>query len=250
MERHYFRPLWIAFSLQIIATLLSPTLRTANPKNNIALLIKMQLFLVFSVFVHFNFKEWMPLVNPNLFDTFYYEIDNDCYSIITLFFSIRRYIINIIPFNMDFAYHHFFVIFFFLSFSLLMLYDSLAHLRQLILSVCLVLLIGGLCYWIAPAEGPFMFREGVNLMSTNSQYWMHSQFSYLLKTGLIAHGYFASPPAAMPSLHIAHTLVFSYFAWRYMKLLLILYAPMAFWLILESVCSAFHYLVDLPAGIL
>ncbi len=249
VEKHYFRPLWIAFMLQILLSFFHSRKSTAPNSKKIILLIKIQLFLIASVFIHFNFKAWMPLVHHHLYDTSLHKVDIFLYPIIISFHSIRLFIADRSPINLDFAYHYFFVVFFFISFSAHMLFDSLLHLRQLIVAVCLVLLIGGMSYWILPAEGPFIFHQGLNELSTNSQHWMHLQFQYVYRNGLLPGGYFASPPAAMPSLHVAHTLVFCYFAWRHLKPLFILYAPMATWIVIESVCSGFHYLADLPVGI-
>lgn len=250
VERHYFRPLWIAFLLQLAIAVFCRSLRKEATRQDIVLLLKLQLFVIFTVFVHFNFKAWMPLVNPRFYDPLYHRLDLSVPTVLALLHVVRFFVAERLPFSLDFAYHHFFMLFFFFSFSLHILFDTANHLRQLVLAVCLVLLIGGICYWLAPAVGPFIFKEGVNEHSTLAQQHMLARFNHVLNTGALPPGYFAAPPAAMPSLHIAHTLVFIFFAWRHLKAVLPLYLPMGFWLLIESVCSAFHYLIDLPAGLL
>jgi hypothetical protein len=164
--------------------------------------------------------------------------------------NIRQFIANLAYFNLDFLYHHLFVAMFFISFSAHALFDKPLHQRQLVLGACLILLIGGISYWIAPAEGAFLYRNGVSNGSLFVQRSMHKAFVLVKSTGLLPPGYFSAPLAAMPSLHIAHALFFTWFAGRSCRWLLFLYIPALSWLVIESVYSGWHYLIDLPAGVL
>ncbi len=61
--------------------------------------------------------------------------------------------------------------------------------------------------------------------------------------------YFVSPLAAMPSLHISHALVFSYYAITRMKIISIPMVLITFYIFVDSIALRWHYLIDLPAGI-
>jgi hypothetical protein len=202
------------------------------------------------VFYHFNYKAWIPLVNKNNFDDMFNDIDKNMNCVVQLFRDIRFFIVTITGTDLDFLYHGLFVFMFFMSLSIHSIYDEILHFRRLVVSICLILLLGGLSYWIAPAEGAYIFRVGDNLQSSLAQIQMHSMFNQVKVTGVLPPGYFVAPPAAMPSLHIAHATAFLWFAWKRIPWLALLYVPMTSWLFIESVCSAFHYLADLPVGIL
>jgi hypothetical protein len=61
--------------------------------------------------------------------------------------------------------------------------------------------------------------------------------------------YFVAALAAMPSLHLAHALVFLYFGLRYVRWLGFIYVVPVTFIAAEAVASRWHYLVDLPAGV-
>ncbi len=113
------------------------------------------LFLVMSVYLHFNFKSWTPIINPNNYDPELYDLD------VILVFpqlirDIRFGIYNSFPFNLNFLYHNLFVMNFFII-NFIMAYKGFENLRSLNLGIALVLLLGGVLYWAFPASGPFVF---------------------------------------------------------------------------------------------
>jgi hypothetical protein len=252
VEKHYFRPILMAFILQVSVIFISGIFKFKGNKKRYEpfLTLKLLYFMGFSVFLHFNFKAWMPLVNSHLYDAYYDKIDQHLWILLQLFINIRQFIANLAPFNLDFLYHHLFVAMFFISFSAHALFDKPLYQRQLVLGACLILLIGGLAYWIAPAEGAFLYRNSISNGHLFAQTSMHKAFLLVKSTGLLPAGYFSKPPAAMPSLHIALALCFTWFAGRSCRWLLFFYVPALSWLIIESVCSGWHYLIDLPAGVL
>ena len=115
----------------------------------------------------------MPLVNPQRYDQLYQHVDllgsrllgpcNWTRNLVTLHGSI----------SVDFAYQHGFIAMFFISFSAHSLLSDCRTIRRLVYGVCLIFLVGSLCYWIAPAEGPFIYRDGLNREAIPSQLRMH-----------------------------------------------------------------------------
>jgi hypothetical protein len=122
------------------------------------------------------------------------------------------------------------------------------------LGVLLTLSIGALSYMIAPALGPFIYEDGLSASATQAQasmYWAHQQavqhgMDWIERAG---PGYFTGGLAAMPSLHIAHAIVMTYFIKRAGSPLFVLFLLICFWVTIESVASRWHYLIDLPAGL-
>lgn len=246
-ERHYFRPIILAFIVQLIAGTIGARSRH---KKTVPIFAYLGIFIFLTVFLHFNFKAWMPLINERLFDEYYYNIDKNFSWLIEGMYSVRKFIAEISKFNVDFLYHYLFVLMFFVSFTVHSFFDSMLVFRKLVFCTCLILLIGGISYWIAPAEGAYLYRPGLNVKSILSQTRMHLMFQEVKVTGVLPSGYFVASPAAMPSLHIAHAVMFLWFAFRSSFWWMVaFYVPTCLWLVLESICSSWHYLVDIPAGL-
>jgi hypothetical protein len=252
IQVHYFGPIMLAAVLQIVATGVTVIFKTRSYEGDPYLMLKLIPVLVVATFLHFNFKSWMPLVNPYLFDNEYQQIDRSLSFIVDLFVGTRQFISSYSPTNLDHTYHLFFVGMFFYSINVHALVDTKAGQRRLVLGTALILMLGGVCYWIAPAVGPFIFRDGVNALSQASQARMYEMFLQLKQTGVLPAGYFCAPPAAMPSLHIANSLFFILAALgsRKTRWLLFFYIPLFCWIVIESVSTAFHYVIDLPFGVL
>jgi hypothetical protein len=250
VQRHYFSPLFLAGGVQLGVACLAAFCNARRKESDPFLMFKLLPFMVLVLFLHFNFKAWMPLVNATLHDDLYQRIDVAFAPVVSAFLAVRQWVASHVPWNVDPAYHTLFVGMFFVSTCVHGLLDTRQGQRELVLGLCLILLLGGMAYWVAPAEGPFLFRDGLNLASQQSQERMHGLFEQVRATGTIPGGYFASPPAAMPSLHIAHALVMTLYAARALRWLLVLYVPVLLWIVVESVASGWHYLIDLPVGAL
>jgi hypothetical protein len=246
VQKHYFAPLLMALGLQVVVAYFSGRRHQGDPY----LLVKLAPFVALTIFLHFNFKAWMPLINPFCFDPFYQHVDDVFEPVLNALLWTRATIGDLSPVNLDSGYHTLFVGMFFVSVSAHALFDRPGRLRQLVLGMCLILLLGGVAYWVTPALGPFIYRDGVNELAREAQGYMLHQFLQLVATGEIPPGYFIAAPAAMPSLHIAHSLFLTAFAWRSLRWLAILYIPIFLWIMLGSVGTAWHYLADLPAGAL
>lgn len=106
-----------------------------------------------------------------------------------------------------------------------------------------------------PALGPFIYERGANpavseiqaemlaiyhQIATGGPAWVAANGSSVLATGL----------GAMPSLHAGGSFLFLWFAWRYERPLLVLYVPLFTFICVEAIASRWHYLIDLPMGIL
>lgn len=243
---HYFGPLLLAGALQLALQVYLGARRAKRGQSDSLLLFKLVPFVVLATFLHFNFKAWIPLVNPALYDTLYLNCDDNLRAIVSSFFWVRRQIATLG--NVDFAYHRLFVGMFFVSMAAHSVWDTTLGQRRLVMGLCLILLAGGISYWIAPALGRFLFEPGMNAAASETQRNMLRQWHELRATGVFPANYFVAPLAAMPSLHIAHAVLFTVHARAISKTLFVVFFLFTGWFVVESVASGFHYLIDLPMG--
>jgi len=205
------------------------------------------------IYVHFNVKMWIPLVNPSLHDEAYFAVDQALQPMLHVFALLRAAIAGVLPWA-DIWYQAAFFAIFVLSFLSHALGDRRFHLHN-IAALMLVEMIGVFAYFIAPALGPFVYETGPNALATAGQLQMHAVYEQVRQGGAAwvnAYGgaSFGLPLAAMPSLHVACTLVIVYYAFR-ARLRMAPITVLAFgWIFIESAVSRWHYVVDLPVGLL
>jgi membrane-associated phospholipid phosphatase len=103
--------------------------------------------------------------------------------------------------------------------------------------------------------GPFIYEHGPNAMATAAELRMYEIYQQVQAGGaawLAQHAgeHFAEPLAAMPSLHVGASAVIVYYALRARLWVAPLLVALFAWVVIESVVSRWHYVVDLPAGLL
>lgn len=205
--------------------------------------------VVITALCDFQFKAWMPLVNPHRFGPLYEDVDRHLSPVVALCTHFVAWMAGM-GMNVSAAYHGCFVLLFFVCFGLHALYDSPTGQRQVMLGVGWILVLGGISYWLAPAVGPFIYRHGADAHATLIQQHMWHKFNFVVQTHQIPAGYFLLPPAAMPSLHVAHTVFFVWMLRRISPRLSLLFVPALLWFMVSAVGLAWHYILDIPAGIL
>jgi hypothetical protein len=211
------------------------------------------MLFVVVIYFHFSIKMWMPLLNSRMYDDSYFRIDQDLWPVMAGLERIRAALASVLP-AADQWYQGAQLGLFIGSFWIHGLGDRRWH-HHNVTALLLNLMIGPLAYLLAPAVGPFIFEAGPNRAATAAQQAMYAQFSDLVAQGpswLIAHGgqYFTAPLAAMPSLHVSAACIVSYYALKARSRFAPLMVFFAVWIFIDSVVSRWHYLVDLPAGIL
>jgi hypothetical protein len=203
--------------------------------------------------VHFNMKLWVPLVRPVTFDTLFWRIDQLGYPLVRLCMRIDESLAPIISNDSGFYVGSLPALF----------YISLAYhaaktpqiIRQFFLSALILQGLGAISYYPFPALGPFIFENGTNPVLTGAQHNMLVAHQMAVMTGpswLVGHGeatLFAGL-GAMPSLHAASAYLFLWFAWRHGRILLPTYIPLFVYILVTAVASRWHYLIDIPVGIL
>jgi hypothetical protein len=196
------------------------------------------LFVVVTYF-HFNLKMWSPLINPALFDAAYWATDGWVRPLVDASLAVSA---SVRGFLGDDGFCTFTV-------------SRHRYYGHFVLSVLLVLSLGGLSYLIAPALGPFLFETGASARAAEAQASMQAAFAQAQARGaewIAERGgdYFTGALAAMPSLHFAHALVMTYWMLASRSLMAGFFVLMTAWIAVDAVGLRWHYVVDLPAGAL
>jgi PAP2 superfamily len=203
------------------------------------------------VIIHFNIKLWVSEINPRLWDAQYRAVDETLRPMIDGAIAFHYGLAAIAP--VDRLYLFAFLAMFGCS-MIAHSCQSFAVFRKVVLASMLVHVVGGLSYLIAPALGPFIEEGGVNAVEQSRQAYMFAAHQASVAGGASWLGsqgstYLATGLAAMPSLHVASSAVFVYFAWKYERRLSWFYWPLFAFIMIEAVATRWHYLVDIVAGL-
>ena len=202
--------------------------------------------------VHFNVKLWMTFVNPRLWDDLYWDIDQALRPLIDASFLVHSGVDWALP-GGNYLYAFAFLSMFVASIVMHSMRCFIVF-RKVIFSAMLVHVLGGLSYLIMPAIGPFIYEAGVNAVETTRQAHMFGGYQALVAGGrgwMAAEGgeHMFAAIGAMPSLHVASSSVFVYFAWRHERCLGMCYLPLFIYIMLEAMATRWHYFVDIPVGL-
>lgn len=251
LNLHFFGPVAIGAFIQFLIILIYSIFKSKRAKNLDHSFTTVRLFplLVLSVFLYFNFKAWTPLVRPQLYDDILYQTDLWMTPLIDTMLTIRRWLATL-GWHIDLWYSLLFYLMFFLSFAVHAVVDPAPMQRRFVIGLCLNLLLGGLAYWIMPSLGPFIYRSGENAGLSSVQAAMLSSYTSFRETGIAPASYFTASLGAMPSLHVGHSMYLLFWAaWR-ARPLLVVYIPITLFIMIEAVATGFHYVLDIPAGLL
>lgn len=245
---HYLGPLFALISAALGTHFVARIClhKAANPLPNLLTYGRWILVMTIGVFLHFNLKLWAPLINPTQYDSTYATIDNNFHGIIDWINGIYTNLPSAF-WGMDHPYHAIYVLMFFVSFIVHGSRESRAG-EAVITGTVMVLLFGGLAYMLAPALGPFIY-SGAPQENQKVMWEFNREF-------VGTHGAFYQPRffiaglAAMPSLHVAHAVMFVLFAWYDVRWLAYLYILPLLYLLFAAVALQWHYLIDLPVGAL
>jgi hypothetical protein len=198
------------------------------------------------VFVHFNLKLWSHLINPRSWDQLFNEIDHHLPMIFEVAYPIATTVQRYWSFSN--SYSDLFILMFVISFVYHGLRGGYNEFETVVVTCALVLALGGIAYSFAPAFGPLMYEDPPFR-------YMTAMKSFTVRF-IESHGIdydpemFAAMLAAMPSLHVAHATVFTWFAFRFRREMLAIFIPVLLYICSGALATRFHYVIDLPAGFL
>ena len=216
--------------------------------NDMTLLV---LFVIIT-YLHFNLKMWMPVINPALYDLEYLRIDDKLRWLVDLFTWISTGTHSLVSDEIRWyqvAFQSLFVV----AFCYFAAIRDVFYPR-FVIGIMLVLALGGLSYLIAPAVGPFIYEAGNNALATGAQNEMLYGFKQVQEQGMPwinrwGSEYFTGALAAMPSLHVAHATVITYYMVTSRSFLAPLFVFFWTWILIDSIALRWHYVVDAPAGV-
>ncbi|MEM7221353.1 MAG: phosphatase PAP2 family protein [Pseudomonadota bacterium] len=216
--------------------------------NDLSLLV---IFVVVSYF-HFNLKMWIPLINPTLWDAEFMASDEAFRWLVdgTMWISVQIHELWRAEVRI---YQTLFLAMFILSFCNLAARRD-AYYPQFAIGILLVLSLGCFSYLIMPALGPFIFEAGAQELSSGSQGRMYNAYQRVQEHGVEwvnrwGGEYFTGSLAAMPSLHVAHASVMTYYMFRSRAFLYPLFLIFWVWIFIESIALRWHYVIDDIAGL-
>jgi len=203
--------------------------------------------------MHFNIKLWVPHINPLYYDDFYLKVDSAFRPVIQFMFVLSQRLDFLIPADSNF-YMVGFIGIFYISFCFHAIRTP-ENFRTVFLSALFFQGLGTLAYIPFPALGPFLFETGINETMTKSQEGMLAFHRAIISNPpewLTIHGpaNITAALAAMPSLHAGGSFLFWLLAYKYARILLPLYTFLLFFILISAVTTRWHYLIDLPVGML
>jgi PAP2 superfamily len=204
------------------------------------------------VIVHFNVKMWMNIVNPVRWDGLYWRADQAMRPLVDGSFAVHNAVGSVLPME-----NHLYLFAFLAMFVCSIVVHSMRCFivfRKVIFTAMLVHVLGALSYLIMPAVGPFLYEAGSNALETARQVHMYNGYQAMMAGGrpwIAEYGadHMFAAVAAMPSLHVASSAVFVYYAFRYERWLGWCYLPLFLFIIVEAVATRWHYIVDIFAGL-
>ncbi len=122
-------------------------------------------------------------------------------------------------------------------------------LERVVTGNAIVAVVGGLGYMIAPAYGPFIFLPSHGALHETQQMMLQMTEKFREIGGPYETGFYMEGVlGAMPSLHIAHVLVLSYYISKLSKWLGRVFGVFSVYIAIYAVVTRFHYIIDLFAG--
>lgn len=201
---------------------------------------------------HFNVKLWMSLINPILWDDAYWTTDQAVQPLTDAAFALH----NMVEATLHVGDHLYLFAFLSMFAGSIIVHSAQSFIvfRKVIFAAMLVHVLGALSYLVMPAVGPFIYEQGVNALETARQEHMYAGYQALVAGGrpwIASEGsqYMFAAVAAMPSLHVASSAVFVYFAWKHARWLGVVYLPLFIFIIFEAVATRWHYWIDVAAGL-
>ncbi|MEY2926220.1 MAG: hypothetical protein RL367_697 [Pseudomonadota bacterium] len=200
---------------------------------------------------HFNTKLWMTAINPHLHDRFYMDVDQAFRPVIDVSFAIHRLV-------GQFGWENKLYLFAFLAMYVCSIivhsFRDFLTFRKMVFASMLIHVLGGIGYLIAPAIGPFLYEQGLNAIASEQQQHMINVYHGVMQGGagwISKYGptVIMAPPAAMPSLHVASSAIFVWYAWKHERWLCWGYIPLFAFIIAEAMATRWHYLIDIAFGL-
>jgi membrane-associated phospholipid phosphatase len=248
---HYIGPLIPLFLITgVLAVIGKEEEKKRQFKFELLYLARFFFVIAVSIVIHFNLKLWSHLINPHNFDAIYQRVDLQLPQTMALFDFLHGWMPGSLP-GMSNPYHGLFVLMFVISLTVHGLKNRKSG-EAMVTAAVLMMVIGAAAYSIAPALGPFVHEFHLPSGPTKGQMAMFTFYEDFVGSNGQSFDptFFSAGLAAMPSLHVGNAVMFWLCAWREVRWLAYVYAPIVAFIFIEAVALRWHYLVDLAAGAL
>jgi hypothetical protein len=207
--------------------------------------LRLMCCLMFALYFMLCFKWWSHLRGP-LHDQYFWAIDQSWQGMKDAIFKLADWLD--LPVDL---YFRLFGMCFFLSY-MVSIGTRPAIFMRMVTGTVGVALIGGLGYMIAPANGPFVIEPSSSPLIAQTQAYMLAATEAFHQSGgkAFAPEDFAAVLGAMPSLHVAHSVMLACFAYLLHPLFGLVIGLIAAYVTVYAVVTHFHYLIDLPFGLM
>jgi hypothetical protein len=258
-------PPWLPFVAGLACWLACRTVRIlfaspdARPSNKTIITGAWHDALVFGLvaaasLTHFNLKMWAPALHGTVHDELLWRLDGPFVPLLDMLVAARQALGQILGPWLGRVYHTAFLLGFSLTLTWFAVFarDRFAgYSSAIVLSIAL----GGFTYLALPAAGPFVQAEGGSAHASAAQAMLLPKFIQLVGEGapfILREGavLFTATFGAMPSLHVAQALIMLVFAMRARAWFRWPLALMFVWIVFEALATRWHYLIDLPPGLL
>lgn len=204
-------------------------------------------------YLHMHLKAWVPLLNSENYDDFYWRGEFITRHITDAFLPARFYLSKLGEF--DEFYQTGYVSVFMLIFGFIMIARRDFYHRYF-LALLIMISFGWVTYYITPTIGPFLYEVGHNDIANNTFPELLPDYNNIREHGaewFNVHGapYIGAALSAVPSFHVAFCFMAIWGVWNCTTSYILRSVSVLFLLfvILESVWTKWHYFIDAPAGI-
>lgn len=210
---------------------------------DIWIFLRLMLCLAMAIYLMQAFKWWSQM-QLQLYDQAYWDIDNTLSSVKSLFLASEDWL-GIPQIWYFYGFSWFFVIPYMAA--LLLVPDLFLRLMSANMAV---MLLGGIAYTIAPADGPLLYGlAGDPILAEAQQHMLNATHQFRESGFMFNPALFDAVLGAMPSLHVAHVTAIVMVIAQYNRGIAVAFVPPVLFICAYSVVTHFHYLADIPAGL-
>lgn len=199
--------------------------------------------IIFFLVAYENLGDLVRFINPHDADPVLKRIDDFMFGGVNPTLWLEQYIRPWFSEIMHAAYVNYYPLLPVIGFALYINRDY-HKFRNAMMSVCLGFYLGYIGYLLVPTVGPRYFMAEMFTISVKGT-TMLSEKTYEMLNALES-----TRRDCFPSLHTAITVIVTYYAYRYRRILFWFMLPVASGIVMATIYLRYHYVIDVAAGLL
>jgi membrane-associated phospholipid phosphatase len=199
--------------------------------------------------IEMNIKINVPLINGQLYDSLYHQFDIYIKPFGNVIIALRDLIQGFV--DLGKLYVYLYEALFLLTFIILY-WQKPKFFRPMYFATIFAILMGAVFYCVMPAIGPFYYSPSPSpyVQDTVSNMLMRYNLYRITNGEFYTYAMIVQGIAAMPSLHVANTLIFLYFIYKYARRWTWLYLISFIYIVIDAMYTKYHYGLDVIIGFL